>query len=43
VEDTLLYPDSGFGSCARNLFLSAKFTPPPHGEYWINIRMQFKK
>ena len=44
VNEAMLYPDSSeFSTCARKVFLSAKFSPPPHDDYWVNIRMQFKK
>jgi hypothetical protein len=43
VDQALVYPESQFANCARDAFSAAKFSPPPHGDYWVNIHMQFNK
>jgi hypothetical protein len=43
VDQALVYPESQFANCTRDLFAAAKFSPPPHGDYWVNIHMQFSK
>jgi len=43
VEEVLVYPETQFAMCSRDLLLTASFNPPPHGEYWVNIHVQFKR
>jgi hypothetical protein len=42
VQEGLVYPETQFAGCARSALLAAKFSRPPHDEYWINIHMEFK-
>lgn len=43
VDQTLIYPETPFAKCAAGVLQSAKFDAPPHGDYWVNIHMQFSK
>ena len=43
VLDGLIYPETQFAVCTRTALHKAKFSAPPHGDYWINIHMQFKR
>lgn len=42
VQEVLLYPETQFAVCTRTALLADEFSKPPHGDYWINIHMQFK-
>ena len=43
VIEVLAYPEAGMAKCAANALQRAKFSPPPHADYWFNIHLQFKK
>lgn len=43
VDQVLIYPETPFAKCAAGVLQDAKFAPPPHGDYWLNIHMQFSK
>jgi hypothetical protein len=42
VQEGLVHPETQFTVCARAALLAGKFSNPPHGDYWINIHMDFK-
>jgi hypothetical protein len=42
VQEVLVYPVTQFAVCTRTALLAGEFSKPPHGDYWINIHMQFK-
>ena len=42
VQEGLVYPETQYAVCARTALLAAKFSRPPHEDYWINIHMEFK-
>ena len=42
VQEGLVYPETQYAGCARSALLAAKFSRPPHEDYWINIHMEFK-
>jgi hypothetical protein len=42
VLEGLVHPETQFTGCVRNALLAGKFSNPPHGDYWINIHMDFK-
>jgi len=42
VNEVLVYPESQYAVCARTKLLAAKFSTPPHEDYWINVHMTFK-
>ena len=42
VLEGLVHPETQFAVCARNALLAGKFSNPPHGDYWINVHMEFK-
>ena len=43
VDQTLIYPETPFAKCAAGVLQSARFSAPPHADYWVNIHMQFSK
>ncbi len=43
VLQVLVYPETALAVCARTALQDGKLSPPPHGDYWINIRMQTKR
>jgi hypothetical protein len=43
VQEALVYPETPFANCARDALLNGKFSRPPHGDYWVNVHMQFRK
>lgn len=42
VVDALVYPESQFAFCTRDVLSAAKFSSPPHDEYWVNVHLQLK-
>ncbi len=42
VQIVLVYPETPFANCARAALLTAKFSNPPHDDYWINIHLELK-
>ena len=42
VLEGLVHPEMQFSVCVRTALLAGKFSNPPHGDYWINIRMDLK-
>jgi len=42
VLEGLVHPETQFTGCVRAALLAGKFSNPPHGDYWINIHMEFK-
>jgi hypothetical protein len=42
VREGLAYPESAFAGCVRTAMLKGKFSPPPHGDYWVNIHFDLK-
>ena len=42
VQEVLIYPETQFAGCTRNVLLVGKFSKPPHDDYWINVHMEFK-
>ena len=42
VQEVLVYPETPMSMCARSALLAGSFSPPPHGDYWVNIHMQPK-
>jgi len=42
VLEGLVHPETQFTSCVRSALLAGRFSNPPHGDYWINIHMDFK-
>jgi hypothetical protein len=42
VDEALIYPETPVAECDRTVLLVGKFSPPPHGDYWVNIHLQFK-
>lgn len=43
VTEVLFYPESDMAKCVANALGTAQFSPPPHGDYWVNIHLEFKK
>jgi len=43
VEKGLIHPETPYTNCVRDSLLSGRFSPPPHGDYWVNVHTQFKK
>lgn len=42
VVDALIYPESQLAFCSRDVLSTARFSNPPHDEYWINVHVQLK-
>jgi hypothetical protein len=42
VLEGLVHPETQFTDCVRAALLAGRFSNPPHGDYWINIHMEFK-
>ena len=42
VSEGLVHPETPFAVCARAALLKGKFSPPPRGEYWVNIHLELK-
>jgi hypothetical protein len=42
VLEGLVHPETQFSVCVRTALLAGRFSNPPHGDYWINIHMDFK-
>lgn len=42
VGEVLVYPENQLSACSRTALLPAKFSTPPHDEYWVNVHMQGK-
>ena len=42
VLEGLVHPEMQFSVCVRTALLAGKFSNPPHGDYWINIRMDLE-
>jgi hypothetical protein len=40
VEEVLLYPTTKMGTCARDVLLKARFSPPPRPAFWLGIYMK---
>jgi hypothetical protein len=40
VREVLLHPTTKLVSCARNVLLKDKFSPPPGPAYWVSVYMQ---
>jgi hypothetical protein len=43
VQEVLVDPETALALCTRTALLAGSFSPPPRGDYWINIHMQFKR
>jgi hypothetical protein len=43
VQEVLVYPETQMSECARAAVVTGKFSNPPHGDYWINIRLELKR
>lgn len=43
VQEVLLYPEVQLSSCVRTALLPATFSNPPHGNYWVNVHLNFKQ
>lgn len=43
VNEVLIYPETAVAKCDRSALLRGQFSAPPHGNYWVNVHMQFKK
>ncbi len=42
VLEGLVHPETQFAVCVRTALLAGRFSNPPHGDYWINVHMDFK-
>lgn len=42
VAEVLIHPETAMAMCSQGAFRSAQFSPPPRGDYWVNIHMTFK-
>ena len=40
VKEVLLNPMTKMGTCARNILLKERFSPPPKPDYWIGVYMK---
>jgi hypothetical protein len=40
VREVLLYPATKVGTCAREVLLKGKFSPPPRAAYWVSIYLK---
>jgi hypothetical protein len=43
VQEVLVYPETPFSVCCRTALQTAKFSSPPHGDYWVNVHLQAKR
>jgi hypothetical protein len=43
VQQALAHPETPLATCTRDALSEARFSAPPHGDYWINIHLEFKR
>ena len=43
VDQALAYPEAPLATCTRDALSKAKFSAPPHDDYWINIHLELKR
>lgn len=43
VYQALAYPEAPLANCTRDALSKAKFSPPPHDDYWVNVHLELKK
>jgi hypothetical protein len=42
MQEVLVYPENQLSLCTRTALLAGSFSPPPRGDYWVNIHMEIK-
>ena len=42
IQEALVDPETALAICTQTALLAGSFSPPPRGDYWINIHMEFK-
>ena len=43
VDQALAYPEAPLATCTRDALAKAKFSAPPHDDYWVNIHLELKR
>jgi hypothetical protein len=43
VDQALAYPEAPLATCTRDALSRAKFSAPPHDDYWVNIHLELKR
>jgi len=43
VDQALAYPEAPLATCTRDALAKAKFSAPPHHDYWVSIHLELKK
>lgn len=42
IAEVLSYPETPMAKCSQGVLSKGQFSPPPHGEYWVNIHLAFE-
>ena len=42
IQAVLVYPETPFSNCTQNALLNARFSSPPHADYWVNIHCSLR-
>jgi hypothetical protein len=43
VQEVLVYPETPYPVCCRTALQTGKFSPPSHGDYWVNVHLELKR
>ena len=43
IDQALAYPEAPLATCTRDALAKAKFSAPPHDDYWVNIHLELKR